>query len=539
MARFFSKSDLRLPGWFWRPSLALLSGLAAGPALPRAGIWPLIFVSVFLLVWSIRRVGFWAGYGIGFIGGAAFYASQSVWMSAYLGPEPWLALAVLEGLICGFAVGAMALIWRNHGVNAYRLGIWDKPLLISALSLAWVAREWLCGHLPYGGYQWSRLGQPVVGTIFERWAYWGGISAVSLAVAAIAITFVVAIDAITVSSLSKKLFQPRVSSASTVLMLAPALIALLVPIFTVVPSGDSGKTVKVAAVQGNANAGLFANPIPGSILAKHVRESKVLAKDPKARGLDFVVWPENASDQDPLTNSMAALEVYQVSNQLLKAPLFVGTVTWKGDNAYNSVLLFDPKKAKVAVYNKRRPVPFAEYVPDRPFWFAIAPDLIGLINHGFTAGKAPGIFSVAGTKVGSLICFEIGIDDLNHDLVTGGAKLILSQANNSDFGHTDETFQQESLARLQAISTGRAVVHVSTVGVTELILPDGRITKHIPAFKPGYVIGRLPLSGSVTPAMRFYGWVDAIALGSAGLLLALAFAAWGTSASKKFSRRRA
>jgi apolipoprotein N-acyltransferase len=496
-------------------------------------------VSVFLLVWSIRRVGFWAGYGIGFIGGAAFYASQSVWMSAYLGPEPWLALAVLEGLICGFVVGAMALIWRNHGVNAYRLGIWDKPLLISALSLAWVAREWLCGHLPYGGYQWSRLGQPVVGTIFERWAYWGGISAVSLAVAAIAITFVVAIDAITVSSLSKKLFQPRVSSASTVLMLAPALIALLVPIFTVVPSGDSGKTVKVAAVQGNANAGLFANPIPGSILAKHVRESKVLAKDPKARGLDFVVWPENASDQDPLTNSMAALEVYQVSNQLLKAPLFVGTVTWKGDNAYNSVLLFDPNKPKVAVYNKRRPVPFAEYVPDRPFWFAIAPDLIGLINHGFTAGKAPGIFSVAGTKVGSLICFEIGIDDLSHDLVTGGAKLILSQANNSDFGHTDETFQQESLARLQAISTGRAVVHVSTVGVTELILPNGRITQHIPAFKPGYVIGRLPLSGSVTPAMRFYGWVDAIALGSAGLLLALAFAAWGTSASKKLSRRRA
>jgi len=151
MARFVSKSDLKLPGWFWRPSLALLSGLTAGPALPRAGIWPLIFVSVFLLIWSIRRVGFWAGYGIGFIGGAAFYASQSVWMSAYLGPEPWLALAVLEGLICGFAVGAMALIWRNHGVNAYRLGIWDKPLLISALSLAWVAREWLCGHLPYGG----------------------------------------------------------------------------------------------------------------------------------------------------------------------------------------------------------------------------------------------------------------------------------------------------------------------------------------------------------------------------------------------------
>jgi apolipoprotein N-acyltransferase len=516
-----------------------MSGLIAGPALPRSGIWPLIFVSVFLMIWSIRRVGFWAGYGIGFVGGAAFYASQSVWMSAYLGPEPWLALAVLEGLICGFAMGAMALIWQNHQRNAFRLGIWDKPLLIAGLALAWVTREWLCGHLPYGGYQWSRLGQPVVGTVLERWAYWGGISAVSFAVAAIAITFVVAIDTAQISSISKKLLKPRIPSASTVLMIAPALVALLVPIVTAVPNGESSKTVKVAAVQGNANAGLFANPVPGSILAKHVRESKALSKGLRAKGLDFVVWPENASDQNPLTNAFAALQVYQVSNQLLNAPLFLGTVTWQGENAYNSVLLFDPDQSKIAQYNKRRPVPFAEYVPDRPFWFAIAPDLIGLINHGFSSGTRPGLFRVAGTTVGSLICFEIGIDDLSHDLVTGGAKLILSQANNSDFGHTDETFQQESLARLQAISTGRAVVHVSTVGVTELILPNGQVTQRIPAFKPGYVIGRLPLTGELTPAMRFFGWVDALALSITGLLLAVAVWLRARAVIKKFKVRRA
>jgi apolipoprotein N-acyltransferase len=539
MASFYSKSDLRLPGWFWRPSLALLSGLIAGPALPRAGIWPLVFVSVFLMVWSIRRVGFWSGFGIGFVGGAAFYASQSVWMSAYLGPEPWLALAVLEGLICGFATGAMALIWQNHERSATRLGIWDKPLLIVGLALAWVSREWLCGHLPYGGYQWSRLGQPMVGTVLERWAYWGGISAVSLSVATISITFVVAIDAGKPFLKSPRAVKPRVLSVSTVLLLIPALIAILVPLITFVPNGESNKTVKIAAVQGNANAGLFANPIPGSILAKHVRESRVLARDPKAIGLDFVVWPENSSDQNPLINAFAALQVYQVSNQLLKAPLFLGTVTWQGDNAFNSVLLFDPGKSKIAQYNKRRPVPFAEYVPDRPFWFAIAPDLIGLINHGFSSGNRPGIFQVAGTRVGSLICFEIGIDDLSHDLVTGGAQMILSQANNSDFGHTDETFQQEALARLQAISTGRAVVHVSTVGVTELILPNGRVTQQIPAFKPGFVLGRLPLTSELTPAMRFYGWVDALALSITGLLLAFAIWLRGIAAVKRFRFGRA
>lgn len=542
MAKSESVQNWRLPGWFWRPSVALLGGLLAGPALPRAGIWPLIFASVGMLIWSVRRVGFWAGFGIGFIGGAAFYASQSVWMSAYLGPEPWLALAVLEGIIFGFGMGAIALIWRNHDSNASRLGIWDKPLLITALALAWVAREWLSGHLPYGGYQWSRLGQPVVGTVFERWAFWGGISAVSLAVAIVAITAFVIIDSLLASAKtlgSTNLGIWKRSKAPTLAIMIPALVAILVPIFTVVPNGQNGQSrlVKVAAVQGNANAGLFANPIPGSILAKHARESNRLSKDPNAKNLDFVVWPENASDQDPLTNPMAALQIYRVSNQLLKSPLFVGAVTWKGDLAFNSVLLFDPNKSEVAFYNKRRPVPFAEYVPDRPFWYSLAPDLIGLINHGFTAGNRAGIFQVSDYKVGSLICFEIGIDDLSHDLVSNGAQIILSQANNSDFGHTDETFQQESLARLQAIATGRSVVHVSTVGVTELILPNGQITQQIPAFKPGYVLGKLPLSTYLTPAMRFYGWADVLALASTSIFLFMSFINWSAAYVARLRRR--
>lgn len=542
MAKSESVQNWRLPGWFWRPSVALLGGLLAGPALPRAGIWPLIFASVGMLIWSVRRVGFWAGFGIGFIGGAAFYASQSVWMSAYLGPEPWLALAVLEGIIFGFGMGAIALIWRNHDSNASRLGIWDKPLLITALALAWVAREWLSGHLPYGGYQWSRLGQPVVGTVFERWAFWGGISAVSLAVAIVAITAFVIIDSLLASAKtlgSTNLGIWKRSKAPTLAIMIPALVAILVPIFTVVPNGQNGQSrlVKVAAVQGNANAGLFANPIPGSILAKHARESNRLSKDPNAKNLDFVVWPENASDQDPLTNPMAALQIYRVSNQLLKSPLFVGAVTWKGNLAFNSVLLFDPNKSEVAFYNKRRPVPFAEYVPDRPFWYSLAPDLIGLINHGFTAGNRAGIFQVSDYKVGSLICFEIGIDDLSHDLVSNGAQIILSQANNSDFGHTDETFQQESLARLQAIATGRSVVHVSTVGVTELILPNGQITQQIPAFKPGYVLGKLPLSTYLTPAMRFYGWADVLALASTSIFLFMSFINWSAAYVARLRRR--
>jgi apolipoprotein N-acyltransferase len=83
------------------------------------------------------------------------------------------------------------------------------------------------------------------------------------------------------------------------------------------------------------------------------------------------------------------------------------------------------------------------------------------------------------------------------------------------------------------------VVHVSTVGVTELILPNGKVTQQIPAFKPGYVLGRLPLTSELTPAMRFYGWVDALALSITGLLLAFAISLLGRQAIRKFRLRKA
>jgi apolipoprotein N-acyltransferase len=164
-------------------------------------------------------------------------------------------------------------------------------------------------------------------------------------------------------------------------------------------------------------------------------------------------------------------------------------------------------------------VPFAEYVPDRPFWYSLAPSLIGLIQRGFDFGTHSGVFRVAGVHAGSLICFEIAIDDLPHQLVSEGAQVILSQANNADFGHTDETFQQEALARLQAIATGRSIVHVSTVGVTEVIRPDGSVSAYLKPFTRGYLIQRVALKSDLTPAMRFYGWVDDLALATAALVL--------------------
>jgi apolipoprotein N-acyltransferase len=266
-------------------------------------------------------------------------------------------------------------------------------------------------------------------------------------------------------------------------------------------------TLTIAAVQGNANAGLFANSIPGSIFKKHLAASSLLTEKPAGQRPDVVIWPENAVDANPLGNANAAIELNDFVSRLDR-PLILGTITQTGHELFNSSLLWQPSVGLVDQYDKKRPVPFAEYVPNRDFWARLAPDLIGLIWHDYAFGTRDGIFEVAGTKLGVNICFEIAVDELNRDLVAQGATLIVSQTNNADFGRSAETFQQAELARLRAIETGRAVVNDSTVGVTAVFLPNGETLAQIEPFEPGYLQTTVPLRTSLTPAFFTAPYVE-------------------------------
>lgn len=476
-----------------RIALAVVGGLLSGPTLPLANAWYLIFPSVVALLLSVRASGFWRGALVGFIGGTVFYASQSPWLTAYLGPVPWLALSVLMGLIFAIGMGSLAKIWSWLQTKQTSLGKWHELIVAIVLAGVWTTREWVAGHYPYGGYQWSRLAQSQADTLLNRWAFWGGLSGLSFVVALIC-------AALTLWIISARLYKPTLAA------LIAAMVA--VPLFTALPVSSQQGSLTVGAVQGNANAGLFANPVPGSILAKHIVETKALMNDPKAGSLDFVVWPENASDLDPISYPPARAAVENLVNNEIRKPLILGAVTHRGDEIYNSTIQFDPNVGPVDFYDKQHPVPFAEYVPDRAFWYQLAPDLIGLIEKGFSFGTRPGTFQVAGRTVGSLICFEIANDSSLETLVRQGSTLILSQANNADFGHSAETFQQAQLVKLQAIATGRAIVHVSTVGVTQVVMPDGTVAAELSPFKPGYLIQRVPVMTGTTPAMFTFGALD-------------------------------
>lgn len=483
----------RFSGVAWRLPTAVVGGLVSSLAMPRDDIWPLIFVSVAMILASLRGLRFWAATGIGFLAGLAFYLSQVEWLSLYLGPVPWIALSVMGALIFAAGSGALAIVWS--WVDTLKQSFYRNTLIALSIASMWTAREWTAINLPYGGFPWARVAQALSESFLSQLVFFVGISG---------LTFVsVFMTVVTLQALETGFRALK----RNYLGLAASLLAIATAWLFIIPTSAESGELTVAAVQGNANAGLFANAERGTFLRNHVEATALLDSHPLKDQVDFIVWPENASDLNPQQNPLALAQIEALVSTY-EVPIILGAITESEEVFFNSSLYYDVEGSQIDQYDKKRPVPFAEYVPDRQFWNLLAPDLIGLVSRDYAFGTRDGIFELDGKKLGVLICFEVAIDDIGRELVAGGAQIILSQTNNADFGRSDETFQQAALARLRAIETGRTVVNISTVGVSRIFLPNGDVVSELPNFEPGMMVEKVPLRTSITPAMAISPYFD-------------------------------
>lgn len=209
------------------------------------------------------------------------------------------------------------------------------------------------------------------------------------------------------------------------------------------------------------------------------------------------------------------------------APIVLGSVLQDPDGSYtNSSLVWTGEGDTGVRYDKMHPVPFAEYMPNREFFRALAPDLVDLVQLDYRTGtRSPAIEVPVGEtaeriRAGIAICFDIIFDDQAERMVDDGAQVIFAQTNNADFGRTAESAQQLQIARLRAIETGRAVVNISTVGTSAIVAPDGRDLARLEPFSADAMVADVPLMRGETPAIRFGAWICGvwIALGAAGLV---------------------
>jgi apolipoprotein N-acyltransferase len=477
----------------WRIPLGVVAGLIGLVVFPTENIWilaPLIPMLTYLAVLGLR---FWPAVLVGFISGQAFYISHIEWISLYLGPIPLIALSTTVSIYHALGAGLAAWLFRSFDSKG-------KKIIPFALLLAsiWTLREFGANNFPYGGFPWSRLSMTQSESFMASWVWWGGMSLLSFVIAFIGSVFALLI----LSRSGRHLLRPA---------LLGVMVAILVPLLTPIGLTTTFQGEKViAAVQGNARAGLFSREAPGTILQNHLDASEIVLQS--GREIDLLVWPENASDLDPLRSPQARAKINALSNQL-DAPFVFGTITKRGDKTFNSTILWTPEVGPVDFYDKKQPVPFAEYAPDREFWRMFAPELIDMIPRGYSFGTRDGIYEISDFTAGTLICFEIAEDSILRELAFSGAQVILSQTNNADFGYSDETFQQAAIARLRAIETGRAVVNISTVGLSAIYLPNGKVLSEVEWYTPAAMIESVPLYSGLTPGVvigSVFDWVNAL-----------------------------
>jgi apolipoprotein N-acyltransferase len=490
-------SGLRLR---WSLLTGLAGGLALTAAFPPYGIWPLAAVGPALLVVALWQQGLRGSFAVGVVFGVAFFVPLLSWV-VNVAWYAWAALAISEALIFAvLAVGQRLLL---------RLPAW--PVAVAGW---WVAVEAFRDRWPWGGFPWGRLAMSQAQAPTVRWVSLGGPPL---------LTFLIALAG---ACLAWLIVERRVLPAACFACAAGVTLAgAALPVTTSGPV-----SANVAAVQGDVP---HARNLPTlfndtQITQNHATATERLAAQVRAGARpapDIVIWPENSTNLDPFEYPVIYQEI-AAAVRAIGRPILVGEVLQHP--VRNVGQLWLPGRGPTTMYVKRQLVPFGEVIPFRGLISHIT-SLTSLQPVNMTPGHRAVVFRVGRIRLGDVICYEVGFDNLVQSEVAAGANLLSAQSNDATFevdGQTGESLQQLAMARIRAVEFDRSVVVASTTGVSAIVAPDGSLIAHSGTWQRAVLEARVPLLTSRTLAERLGGWPEYVitALTIIALLLAAACA---------------
>ena len=395
-------------------------------AFEPIGIWYLAVIGLTLYLQKLRSSSRPMLHSLAF--GFILNAIVLYWSGKYVGPIPWLLLSALQAL---FYLPVGWVYRRTH------------RLLWSALAL--LAMEEIRSRFPFGGFGWTRIAFSQVDSPALPIVALGGVIALSAFTLAVALLLV----------------HLRGKNLAAILTLF--IIAFLLPAN---PQG-SGE-VKLIAIQGNTpEVGLGFNSRAKAVFDLHRDVTKRVTADQ----YDAIIWPENAIDIDPRLFPEVQADLAALTSDL-STPIIAGVVQRSTNGPQNASILFGEDGIRESVYIKRGLTPFGEYIPLRGLAELVSP-LAKKVND-FIPGSARVTHTVAGVELGPIICYEIILDNLVRDMAKNSQALIV-QTNSATFAGTAESAQQLAITRIRAVEHSRAILSVSTVGISAFIDNNGRV----------------------------------------------------------------
>ncbi|MET7742522.1 apolipoprotein N-acyltransferase [Streptomyces sp. NPDC005385] len=468
---------------------AALSGVLLYVSFPPRTLWWLALPAFAVFAWTLRGRSWKAALGLGYLFGLGFLLPLLVWTGVEVGPGPWIALVVVEAVYIALVGAGITLVSRLPG--------W--PLWAAAV---WIAGEAARARAPFGGFPWGKIAFGQADGVFLPLAALGGTPVVGFAVVLCGFGLY-EIVRLAVEARGTRVLRRGAAAAALLAIAAPVVGALAAR--TLVSDKAEDGTATVALIQGNVpRAGLDFNSQRRAVLDYHVRETERLAAEVKAGKVarpELVLWPENSSDIDPFANADARAVIDEAA-RAIGAPISVGGVVERDGRLYNEQILWDPAKGPVDTYDKRQIQPFGEYLPMRSLLGAINKDWTTMVRQDFSRGTEAGVFTMNGTRVGLVTCYEAAFDWAVRSTVTDGAQIISVPSNNATFDRSEMTYQQLAMSRIRAVEHSRTVTVPVTSGVSAVIMPDGRITQKTGMFVADSLVQKVPLRSSQTPATK-------------------------------------
>ena len=149
-------------------------------------------------------------------------------------------------------------------------------------------------------------------------------------------------------------------------------------------------------------------------------------------------------------------------------------------------------------YLKQHLVPFGEFVPDR---LERLMHMLGIPVPYIKPGRdsQPPIL-VDSHPIASLICYELAYPEILRRQLPD-AQWIVSISDDGWFGHSFAMYQQQQMAQVLSLETGRYQVVSNNDGLSSVIDDQGNITASLKAFSKGI------LEATIFPATGATPWV--------------------------------
>ncbi|MFQ5580299.1 MAG: apolipoprotein N-acyltransferase [Nitrospiria bacterium] len=478
-----------------RYSLAVLSGFLLCLSFPRWEFSFLAWIALLPLFFAILKQTISGVFFLGWITGITFFS----------GTLPWILFTlhnyggIPRGISLLLTFFLLAYLSAYFGLFTVLLRCMpDNRLSLLFAPAAWVTSEFIRGRL-FSGFPWAQLGYSQY-----RWlpviqiADFGSVYAVGF--------IIVLINTALFRILLTGWTERRVAFSEIVWGGAVMALTLGYGLFRLAqPMGD-GPPLSVSVVQGNINqAQKWDTQFREDTFQTYKTLSLTLFKRDASKQPKLVIWPETAlpffyEDEPDYQSAMLNLVREGDFHLLFGSPAYV--VAPSGTTSLlNSAYFLSPETRLFSRYDKMHLVPFGEYVPFPSLLFFVDKLVEGLGD--FVPGREAKLIEVTGTRIGTVICFEVIFPEVVRKFVYKGATLMTTITNDAWFGRSAAPYQHFSMVVFRAIENRVPFARAANTGISGFINTRGRITQQSSLFSETTLSEKLLPGKQITLYTRY------------------------------------